>query len=435
MVISLPSRTSGENSGIRDIPVPSGRLFASVWEAFYIALDSIWNHKLRSVLTLLGIIIGVASVVTVGGAISGLGSYVSERVVSSFGSNTFVVARIARVNISSEDYEELIKRNKNISLEDMRTVADKCIGCVALSPSMTATADAKRGSRTFYDASVMGVSEDLPKIQELDLEEGRFLSSFDVSHAQRYAVIGAEVRDELFGSTSAVGKQIKLGGEDYTVIGVEVRNGTMMSQSLDNRVYIPYTTFLKKFGLRQSIRFRVKAPSDLALEATQDEVRQILRARRKLRPNQEDNFDILASNAVQEAVGQITGAIAMVITPITLISLVVGGIVVMNIMLVTVTERTVEIGMRKAVGARQADILLQFLVESTLLASLGGVVGILVAYGLGFIIRNATPVPISITIGYILIAILTSGGIGIISGLYPAYRASKLSPIVALSRE
>ena len=398
-------------------------------------MDSIWTHKLRSFLTLLGIIIGVASVVTVGGAIAGLGLYVSDRMTSTFGSNTFIVARIARLNISSEEFEELIKRNKSIYPEDMHAVEEKCENCVAVSPSMNSTVDAKRGNRTFYDASVVGVSADLPKIQELDLEEGRFLSNSEVTHAQRHAVIGADIRDELFGPFSALGKEIKIGGEDYTVIGVEVRNGSMMGQSLDNRVYIPYTVFLKQFGLRRSIQFRVKAPSDAYLQSTQDEVRQILRARRKLRPNQEDNFDILASNALQEAVGQITSAIAMVVTPITLISLVVGGIVVMNIMLVSVTERTVEIGMRKAVGARQSDILLQFLIESALLTSLGGAIGLLVAYVAALIIKSLTPVPVSITLGYIMLAILTSGGIGVISGIYPAFRAAKLSPIVALSRE
>ena len=171
------------------------------------------------------------------------------------------------------------------------------------------------------------------------------------------------------------------------------------------------------------------------MQATQDEVRQILRARHKLKPNQEDDFDILASNALQDAIGQLTGAIAMVVTPITLISLIVGGIVVMNIMLVTVTERTVEIGTRKAVGARRSDILLQFLVESALLATLGGVIGLLLSYGISLIIETTTPIPMHITIGYILIAVLTSGGIGVISGIYPAHKASKLNPIVALTRE
>jgi len=164
-------------------------------------------------------------------------------------------------------------------------------------------------------------------------------------------------------------------------------------------------------------------------------VRVILRSRHKLRPNQEDDFDLLASNAIQESVGQFTGAIAMVVTPITLISLVVGGIVVMNIMLVTVTERTAEIGMRKAIGARRRDVLLQFLIESALLASMGGALGLVLAYVVAMIIRGTTPIPMTITIGYILLALLASGGIGLISGIYPAVRAAKLDPIVALARE
>jgi putative ABC transport system permease protein len=183
------------------------------------------------------------------------------------------------------------------------------------------------------------------------------------------------------------------------------------------------------------MEFKVKAPSDALLEYTRDEVRQIMRARHKLRPNQEDDFDILTSSAVQDFVGELTGTIAVVVTPITLISLIVGGIVVMNIMLVTVTERTVEIGMRKAVGARRSDILLQFLIESALLASTGGIIGILIAYMASLIVEGTSQVPMHISAGYILIAIFTSGGIGVISGIYPAYKASKLSPIVALMRE
>jgi len=410
------------------------RVSAMTWEAFRIALDSIWNHKLRSVLTLLGIIIGVASVVTVGGAIGGLGAYISERLSSSFASNTFIVSRFARVNVSAEEFEKLIKRNKNIYPEDMRAVEERCEECEAISPVIRGSDDARRGARIFYEASVSGVNADMPRIQTLDLEEGRFISSFDVAHARPYAVIGSAVREELFGAAEAVGKEFKLGGDNFTVIGVEVENGNMMGQSLDNNVYVPYTAFLKKYGLHRSIQFRVRAPSEAAMESTQDGVRQILRARHKLRPSREDDFDILASGAVQDMVGQLTGAIAMVVTPITLISLVVGGIVVMNIMLVTVTERTVEIGTRKAVGARQSDILLQFLVESALLASIGGVIGILLSYGLGVIVEAASPIPMHITFGYILIAMLTSGGVGVISGLYPAYKASKLDPIVALTK-
>jgi putative ABC transport system permease protein len=356
-------------------------------------------------------------------------------VVSSFGSNAFIVSRIARLNISQEDWEQLIKRNKRLYPEDMRAVEAKCEGCSAISTMMNGTADAKRGNRTFYDASIQGVTEDIPKIQELELSAGRFLTNIEVGHAQRSAVIGAQIREDLFGATDPLGKMIKVGGDDFTVVGVEVKNGNMMGQSLDNRIYIPYTAFLKKYGPRQSIQFRVKAPSAAALQSTEDEVRQILRARHKLKPNKDDDFDILASNALQDAVGQITAAVAMVVTPITLISLIVGGIVVMNIMLVTVTERTVEIGMRKAVGAKRSDILLQFLIESALLTSLGGILGLLLSYAISLIIESTVSIPMHITLGYVCIAILTSGGIGVISGIYPAHKASKLSPIVALMRE
>ncbi len=408
---------------------------SALWEAFCIAVDSIQSHKLRSVLTLLGVMIGVASVVTVGGAIEGLGFYVSDRLVSTLGSNAFIVSRIARTNISSEEYEKLNKRNKRIYPDDMNAVKDKCDGCVAISPRLRRRDEVKRGNNTFFEANISGVSADLPLIQTLEVAEGRFISSFDVIHTRPYAVIGADIQKELFRSTGVLGKKLKVGGDSFTVIGVEKQNGSFFGQSMDNNIYIPYTAFLKKYGSRQSILFHVKAPSADALEATQDEVRQIMRSRHKLRPSEEDDFDILASEALQETVSEFIGNIAMVITPITLISLIVGGIVIMNIMLVTVTERTNEIGMRKAVGARRSDILLQFLVESALLASIGGTLGILAAYGLGFIIGSTTPVPIDVTPGYIILAILTSGGIGLISGIYPAHKASKLDPIVALSRE
>jgi putative ABC transport system permease protein len=411
------------------------RSFAAIWEAFKIAVDSIWSHKLRSVLTLLGVIIGVASVVTVGGAIEGLGYYVKDRLVSTFGSNTFILARIARINISSEEWEKLIKRNKRLYADDLKAVEERCNDCEAVTPVLRTRADVKVGNKTFYDGNVQGVGADLPKIQELDIEEGRFLSNFDVDHARPYAVIGADIREQLFGPVDVVGKEIKVGGDTFIIQGVEKRNGSFFGQSLDTNVYVPYTAWLKKYGTRRSIEVRIKAPSAETLESTEDEVRVIMRAKHKLRPNQEDDFDILASQAIQESVGQFTGAIAAVVTPITLISLVVGGIVIMNIMLVTVTERTQEVGMRKAVGARRKDIMLQFLIESALLASFGGVLGLMLAYLLSIVIRTTTPIPMTITLGYILLALLTSGGIGVISGMYPAHKAAKLDPIVALSRD
>jgi putative ABC transport system permease protein len=407
---------------------------AALWEAFRIAIDSIWAHKMRSVLTLLGIIIGVASVVTVGAAIEGLGHYVSDSLESVLGSNTFTINRFARVT-SLEEYLELIRKNKPIRLLEMDAVKEMCEGCEAISPNMNRSDNIKRGNLLYESAGIRGISEDFPKIQELELSGGRFVSAPDVSHAASTAVIGSKIRDELFGSVDPIGKEIRIGGDKFTVIGVEVENGGMMGSSLDENIYIPYTVFLKKYGTRQSISFRVKASSGENLEYTQDEVRQIMRSRRKLKPNQDDNFGIVATQEIQDTIGKITGLITMAVIPVVAISMVVGAIVVMNIMLVVVTERTMEIGMRKSLGARRKDILLQFLVESGLLASIGGAIGVLLAYGISTIIELTTPLPMYVTFTYIVFAILSSGGIGVISGIYPAYRAAKLDPIVALTRE
>jgi putative ABC transport system permease protein len=428
---------SALNSPSSSTPGARGKRSAAapVWEAFCIAVDSIWSHKLRSVLTLLGIIIAIASVVTVGGAIEGLGAYVWKQLSSTFASNTFVVARIAGANISAEDYEKRIKRNKNLYAADLRAVEELCDGCEAISPMLRGTDTIKRGSRVVYDANISGVSADMPKIQAVDLTEGRFIAANEVTHAHASAVIGSQIRDELFGPVSVLGKEIKIGEDNFVVVGIQESKGNMQGQSLDKSIYIPYTAYLKKYGTRRSIAFQVRAPSEPVLQSTQDEVRQILRSRHKLRPNKDDDFDILASSAIQETIGQITGMIAAVIIPITLIGLVVGGIVVMNIMLVTVTERTVEVGTRKAVGAKRSDILLQFLVESALLATIGGLLGLGLSYLLCALIESTVGFPMRITIGYVLLAILTSGGVGMVSGIYPAYKASKLSPIVALARE
>ena len=404
--------------------------------AFGVSFGSIWSHKLRSFLTLLGIIIGVASVVSVGAAIEGLRSYVTDSLEEVLGSNTMVVARILGINISYEEYMEMLRKHKPIRLEDMNAVRELCGDCEAISPAMNRNDDVKRGSRIYEQARITGTNEALVKIQKIDLEAGRFISAFDVTRTVDSAVIGTDISDELFGPVDPIGKTIRIGSDKFTVIGVEAKKGSnLIGGSTDNLIYIPYTSYLKKYGTRQEIAFRVKSPSKATFFYTRDEVRQILRARHKIRPNRDDDFSLLALTDVQEEIDAFIAVLTVVIIPVIAISMLIAAIVVMNIMLVIVTERTVEIGMRKALGARRRDILLQFLVESALLATIGGIMGVLVAYLASFIIVEYTPVPMFITLTYIIVAMLSSGGIGVLSGIYPAFKASKLDPIVALMRE
>ena len=411
------------------------RSSAALWEALVIAVDSIWSHKLRSFLTLLGVIIGVASVVAVGASIEGLGTYVNDRLTSVFGSNSFILARIARVGqLSAEEWDKLIKRNKRIYADDLRAVEERCDGCTAVSPALHTQDDAKFGNETFYDADITGVSADLPRIQQLKVAEGRFLNSFDIEHARTLAFIGADIRKQLFGPIDVIGKEIKVGGDSFTILGVEESNGSFFGNSMDSSIYIPYTAFLKKYGMRRSLEVRVKSSSAESLEPTQDEVRVIMRTRHHLRPNQEDDFDILASEAIQSSVDEFTGTIAAVVTPITLISLVVGGIVIMNIMLVTVTERTKEIGTRKAVGARRRDIMLQFLIESMTLSLAGGMLG--VAFGLGIsIIVRLFGLNSVVSLPWVFLSFGFAAAVGIVFGLLPARKAADLDPVESLRYE
>ncbi len=435
-MMGMNSLDTGTTAAASGPTYPKRQTWANLWEAFRISIDSIWSHKLRSFLTLLGIIIGVASVVSVGAAIEGLRNYVTNSLESALGSNTIIVARIAGVSISYDEYLEMLRKHKPIRLKDMRIVQELCGDCEAISPSMGRNDDVKRGGMVFEQARINGINEDTLKIENIDLEEGRFISAADVSRAIPSAVIGVDIRDELFGPVDAIGKTVRIGGDKFTVVGIEAKKGSsLIGSSTDNSVYIPYTAYMRKYGTRQEIAFRVKSPSKETFFYTRDEVRQILRARHKLKPNQDDDFSLLALTDVQDEIDRLIAVITVVIIPVIAISMVIAAIVVMNIMLVIVTERTVEIGMRKALGARRKDILLQFLVESALLAMTGGVIGVLLAYAISVIIIAATPVPMFITLSYIIFAVLSSGGIGVISGLYPAFKASKLDPIVALMRE
>ena len=406
--------------------------------ALRLAVDSLLAHKLRSVLTLLGVIIGVASVVVVGAAIEGLGVFAEKTTEAAFGSDSFLVAQIASVGrLDRREEAEKRRRNKRIRMEDLVYLREVTGDQVIYSPYRQRPDDVKRGDVTYEGAMVLGVSHTLAEMRDLGLTAGRFFTDTEERTGQRVVVIGDEVRQTLFPNSDAVGGTVKLRGFDFRVIGYQEKLGAMGPQSQDNSFYIPITVFDRIYGASRSIGVFGKArpESGLSLEAALDVTRVALRTRFRARPGQEDNFDTLTPEAIRSFVDGILGLIRVVIVPVTLISLVVGGIVIMNIMLVSVTERTQEIGIRKSLGARRSDILLQFLIEAVLLAMVGGAVGLGVGAALSEGLSVVLDQELRITGGYVALALLVSSAVGIFSGWYPAARASRLDPVAALRAE
>jgi len=403
-------------------------------EAVGIALQSILAHKLRSFLTLIGIIIGVASVVVVGAAISGMNSYVVERVAKVLGVNHFMVARMAGNNLTEEQWQRMDRRNKRLTWDDYDALARRCPTCEEVGAQVNGTSDLKRGREELISVQIAGVTANMARIEDKTIEDGRFLLPHEIEHAAPVCVLGMDVRDRLFLGTEAVGRTLRVRGAELRVVGVEARRGTMFGQSLDKHVYVPITTYGRIFDRHQSIQLHGLGNSRESFPETVDEARVAMRVHHKLKGDAEDDFGLVNVDEVNQSVDQFTGAIAMVVTPITLISLVVGGIVVMNIMLVTVNERTFEIGLRKAIGARRREIMVQFLIESALLCAFGGVLGLGLAAGVSGAIRAASGIPMVVTIGYVALALVVSSVVGIVAGIYPASKAAKLDPVVALTK-
>jgi len=409
--------------------------YSFYFDAFRIALQSIVAHKLRAFLTLIGIIIGVASVVVVGAAINGFNTYVLDAVSSVLGVNHFMIARMASSGRRSQDeWEKADRRNKPLYWDDFEWVLRHCASCSEVGAQLRTRFDFKQEGHELFGTGVAGVTANMVEIENKTIGQGRFIAPHEVEHAADVCVIGNDVSEKFFLGQDPIGKTLKVKDAPMKVVGVEAKRGSMFGDSLDNHIYIPISTFGKMFGRRQSLQIHGKAGNREHFEATIEEARLAMRNRHKLIGEEEDDFGLVNVGQIKNQVDQFTGTIALVVTPITLLSLVVGGIVVMNIMLVSVTERTFEIGLRKAVGARSRHILLQFLIESALLSSVGGAFGLLLAWSIAWLVKVSTPIPMTITFGYILLSLLVSGGIGLIFGIYPAFKAARLDPIVALAK-
>ena len=400
-----------------------------------IALQSIYTQKLRAFLTLIGIIIGVASVVVVGASISGFNSYIVSTVSKILGVNHFMIARFAHQGEwSEEDWDRAWKRNKTLRFDDYEWLLANCDGCAEVGANVSSNVNLKYGERELFGTQIVGATASMAQIEDKTIAAGRFLAPHEVDHAAMVCVIGGDVQEQFFRGIDPVGKVLKIRNVPMTIVGVEEKRGPVFGNSIDNHVYIPLSTFGKLFGRERDIQLHGNAASSEKLNGIIEEARTVMRNRHKLKGKDEDDFGVVNTDALNSQIDRFTGMIALVVTPVTLLSLVVGGIVVMNIMLVSVTERTFEIGLRKAIGARRRQILMQFLVESSLLTAVGGVLGLLLAALISWIIRITTPVPMTITPGYVVLALLVSGGIGMVAGIYPAMKASRLDPIVALTK-
>ena len=404
-------------------------------ETLKLAFSAIWAHKLRSFLTLLGMIIGVTAFMVVLSLLQGFNSYVDEK-IAGIGSNSFTVRRFSFDDFKDTDtIAAAQRRNKELTFDERDFIRERAqlvdkIGAKAGNSSR----DVKRGDQTITSVQIIGSEPIIGDIEKRDIAEGRFFSQPENDNSARVAYIGTDVANKLFPQGGAVGQEISISGIPYKIIGIQTAKGTVFGQPQDNFVELPIKTFGAAFGGLRNQRapyFVVTAKNDKVFNDAVEEVRTLMRIKRKIPVGEKDTFGILTPDAITGIRDRILGPTFIVIIAVPTIALIVGAIVIMNIMFVSVTERTREIGIRKSLGARQADILKQFLMESATLSAIGGTIGLIIAELLGILI-SAFVFQTRIPLLAAAFAIIVSGGVGILAGLFPAWKAARLDPIEAL---
>ncbi len=407
-----------------------------IWESFAIALRALWANKLRSALTILCVVISIMSIIAVVSIVDGMDFYVKDKIASQ-GSNVFTVSRVNEWEILT-DFDKFLKSLKNpkLTLEDLDALREEMTLAEFTDASISRSERLNNGRRFVDEVDIRGRTEEYAAIGEFPLESGRHLTRIDIQQRREICVIGADVANSLFPDTDPLQQTVKIAGRHYTVVGVCEKKPSILGSNQNIFAFIPITTHLKHFGSRwRSLSIPVRTASMETFQAAQEEARQILRIRHKLRPSEEDDFYITASEQLLSLWETVSRAIFGSLLGIVGITLVVGGIIIMNVMLVAVSERTREIGIRKAIGAKRRDIAMQFVIESITLTTIGGIIGIALGFMAAYLVAAFSPLPYRIALWSIIVALLIALIVGLFFGVYPARKAAKLDPVEALRYE
>ena len=404
-------------------------------EALKLAISAILSHKLRSFLTLLGVIFGVATVIVVVSLIEGFNAYVDEK-IADIGTNAFAVQKYSLEDFSSiEALNAARRRNKDVTLDDLEALRGRGGAIHDVGAKADGMGGVKFGSTNLFRIHIKATTPNIADIERIEAQAGRYFNKSEDDLRRNVCFIGADVAEKLFPTSEPLGQTIRVDGRPYQVIGVGKALGSVFGQPRDMYVSVPLSTFLAAYGSRRSLTVSVTSASPQSYQDAIDEANVVMRTRRKLPPGEKENFGVITPKAINELRDKIFGTIQIAAIGVTSISLVVGGIVIMNIMLVSVSERTKEIGIRKSIGARRSDIVKQFLAESTMLSLCGGAIGITIAYLLAKLVAVLTPVPTALPLVAVSFALGVSATVGLVSGVYPAWRAARLDPIEALRSE